>query len=786
MALVGTISGSNGTTTSAVSGSLIIANQPPGSFPSLPAGVNFYVSGACGADVDSASALFGGDVFMSGALGLQEYLQLRPIYNNRFPTATTASYMYASGSTNDIYFTQYSGSLRNDVRLRWLEGALATGLLNGGVVSTVNGTTTFSVTAGAGIIVTQNAEITSDPYPIIEYVKWPAFVSSSLTYSGSAQVTYVSVDSSGSLTQLNVPPTLAQYKDRIILGRVLHQTGSVTNGSVNTPAMAYAVTANTLDFIRPFGPLKVSGHVLAASGSTLGLTKTAGDSYAEGRNYAFDPSSPNIILAADDTDLVNCKIYYQYVSGSTTITNTGVGNAGFAVIDRAQYNNNGALAAVGNSEWTNQRVYWFPRAVNRALFVYYGSVKYGTLLDAIDGLLTENFVEGDNTKGSAIYVGSVSVKGNETSLTDTTNVRIVQAGLFRGTGGGGGGGGGSTPPAGLDTYVQFNDGSVFGGDSGLTYNKTTDSLTVAGDITGSNLRLTGDIAVVGGDITSTAATFNFVTGTTTTLNIGGSATTIAVGAANSSTTFAGNVTGSNARLSGDLAVNGGDITSTAGTLNIASTANVTNLYGSSLLLGSTGNVNLSGSATVVNAGSSGLSFQRDGSTYATLTGDATTVSIGATPSRTTANFFVGNVTTLNVGSAITTSSFNGDAVIGGKTTLSTVIEKISAVASSTGTVSFSMTNQGIFYVNNPAGDITANFTNVPTANNRIITPTVILSQSATPRMISAVQIDTVAQTIDWANGTTPAGTANKQDVFGFSLIRSGSAWKVLGQLSTYG
>ena len=242
----------------------------------------------------------------------------------------------------------------------------------------------------------------------------------------------------------------------------------------------------------------------------------------------------------------------------------------------------------------------------------------------------------------------------------------------------------------------------------------------------------------------------------------------------------GTISGSTVQITGsvlmgsDLAVNGGDITSTAGTFNIASVTNITNLYGSSVLLGATGNINLSGSATTINAGSSGLSFQRDGSTYSTLTGDATSISIGATPSRVTANFFVGNVTTLNVGSAITTSSFNGDAVIGGKTTLSTV------------TVSFDMTNQGIFYVNNPAGDITANFTNVPTTNNRVITPTVILSQSATPRMVSAVQIDTVAQTINWANGTTPSGTANKQDVFGFSLIRSGSAWKVLGQLSTYG
>jgi len=42
----------------------------------------------------------------------------------------------------------------------------------------------------------------------------------------------------------------------------------------------------------------------------------------------------------------------------------------------------------------------------------------------------------------------------------------------------GAGGGGATSPGGSTTQVQFNDGGVFGGDSGLTYNKTTNTLTV--------------------------------------------------------------------------------------------------------------------------------------------------------------------------------------------------------------------------------------------------------------------------------------------------------------------
>src|SRR5437762_557051 len=42
------------------------------------------------------------------------------------------------------------------------------------------------------------------------------------------------------------------------------------------------------------------------------------------------------------------------------------------------------------------------------------------------------------------------------------------------------GGGGGTP-GGSDTQVQFNDAGAFGGDAGLTYNKTTDVLTQTGN-----------------------------------------------------------------------------------------------------------------------------------------------------------------------------------------------------------------------------------------------------------------------------------------------------------------
>lgn len=78
-------------------------------------------------------------------------------------------------------------------------------------------------------------------------------------------------------------------------------------------------------------------------------------------------------------------------------------------------------------------------------------------------------------------------------------------------------GGGGTP-GGSDTEVQFNDGGSFGGDAGLTYNKTTDSLTI-----------TGDLAVNGGDITTSTTTASIFDATATTVNAFGAATTLNLG-----------------------------------------------------------------------------------------------------------------------------------------------------------------------------------------------------------------------------------------------------------------
>jgi hypothetical protein len=145
-----------------------------------------------------------------------------------------------------------------------------------------------------------------------------------------------------------------------------------------------------------------------------------------------------------------------------------------------------------------------PANTANALYAVDGSIYFnGVLIGVAGGSNVTVKDEGSTlvtTLSSLNFVGagvSATASGNDVTVTVTS------------------------VPGGSDTFVQFNDGgTTFGGDSGLTYNKTTDSLTV-----------TGDVAVNGGDLTSTATTFNLLNSTVTTLNIGGAATVINAGAA---------------------------------------------------------------------------------------------------------------------------------------------------------------------------------------------------------------------------------------------------------------
>ena len=161
-------------------------------------------------------------------------------------------------------------------------------------------------------------------------------------------------------------------------------------------------------------------------------------------------------------------------------------------------------------------------------------------------------------------------------------------------------------------------------------------------------------------------------------------------------------------------------------------------------------------------------------------------SINATSTTTSTNTTTGALIVSGGVGIAGTVNIGADLVISGLTTLTYTSEKLNTKTSATGTVTHDLSTGSIFYHSSISSNFTANITNVPTTNDRAIGVTLVLAQGVTAYMSTALQIAGSAQTINWVNNSIPAGTASKVDIVGFSLIRTGSAWTVLGQYSTYG
>ena len=421
-----------------------------------------------------------GSIIISGALGTNNptvriygdtqhdgYIRFDPV-NTNIDTSISASYIYVSGSTKDLYFSQNSAGYNNVTRLRWLEGNLYTGLLHGGLITTQS-STVYQISSGSGIIVNLNASIGVDPYPVVRFVTWPNLSASIAPLTASYQQAFVSIDSTGNIYQQGTPYAAGQFDTEINIGVVLFQNGSTINGVKTQPSLAYGFEQQQNIFNRAFGPLKLSGYTLAPSASSVGsLIVAGGTAYSPGSNYPVDPNNPSY---ATDNGTNISKIFRYRQSGSTWVYDTN-GGAGYTAIDPTQYSNNGVLTPVPTgifqNRWSIQRVFYFPNSVAKAIVVYYGNAVYASQTDATANIPYEPFVEAPNTAANAIYLGAI-VARYDADFTDNATFNIQPGGLFRQVGGSGGGGSIVT-----QTLAGLSDVLISGPTSGqaLVYDNT--------------------------------------------------------------------------------------------------------------------------------------------------------------------------------------------------------------------------------------------------------------------------------------------------------------------------
>lgn len=126
-----------------------------------------------------------------------------------------------------------------------------------------------------------------------------------------------------------------------------------------------------------------------------------------------------------------------------------------------------------------------------------------------------------------------------------------------------------------------------------------------------------------------------------------------------------------------------------------------------------------------------------------------------------------------------TSTLAGLSLLGNSEVISTEVIATASV------VVYDYSSSSLWYHATASTNFTANFINLPTTDNRVLSTTIIISQGATAYIPNIVQIAGVTQSIKWAGGTQ-SGTANSLDLISFNFIRTGNTWtNVIGQIAPF-
>jgi len=452
-----------------------------------------------------------------GGTGLVSYTQGDML----FASATATLNKLAIGNTNTVLTSAGTSP-------QWSESLILAGKItaNGGEIATTSTTTAnvFNTAAtavnigGAATAVTIGSNAASESLST-RVASYTAATSTTVTVNLVAVTNANNLATLNGVTEIKFSNTVGAKVGMTISGTASIPSNTTIVGLTGTSIYLSAATTN-----------------LIAAGTTLTFTET--------------PTSLGVQVG-DKVTIASSTV--ANLDGTWPVTNAGASATSFSVL---------TSVAVTAS------------AVARA----------GTIVRSSDTLIKTRSLTIGSDGEQVSAPTDATIKSGDAVGTDTTGANLfIRSGANTGNNTTGG-----------FVYIQ----TPTSGSSGAVQQAHATRVTVApnGTVTFANdVIATLDLAVNGGDLTTSATTFNLLNTTATTLNVGGAATTVSIGAATGTTT----INNANTAVTGDLAVNGGDLTTTATTFNLVNaTATTVNFGGAAtaLTIGAT-----SGTATIRNA-----------------------------------------------------------------------------------------------------------------------------------------------------------------------------------------
>ena len=285
-----------------------------------------------------------------------------------------------------------------------VRGGVSTGVYDGGVLSVGSPNTTFSITDGSGVIAGDST---------VTDVSWTGKTNIAVTNLATHLITFVSIDSSGTVVQRTTAWTGSQRRDEIVLGVVVHVNLTIVDTVNNEQIPSRNIGSQLADFMSLLGFINGSGNVVGVSGADMTVDKSAGVLIGHGINYHNDVDNPHgLTLAA----LTNATFQYRFQDGSN-------GTTGTVVLPNIK-DVAGVSTAVGTNKFTVQRFYSF---TSNNLKVQAGQDEYNSLALAEDSIPDEAFVTEPSIAANGLLRGFLIVQQGTTDLTDTSKAKFLRA-----------------------------------------------------------------------------------------------------------------------------------------------------------------------------------------------------------------------------------------------------------------------------------------------------------------------------------------------------------------------
>jgi hypothetical protein len=301
----------------------------------------------------------------------------------------------------------------------------STGLLTGGSVTQDADPAKYDVAAGTGVVVDNYTDPASPTYAA---VSWSALNAQTLPNIATQTVTYIGMDSGGSISEIDWSNRNTELRDKILLGSISHPDGSTIAGiSDEGLNLAFDTPLGLTDMSIAIGPINESGNVYSANGANLNINKSSGIVFAIAANIKNSNKNPNRLTVASETA---SNFFYTYQDGVGGFTVSALTTA---IVPGSYDDGDGTLGSVSNNNWSVHRIF----TTIALTVVQYGQATYSTQSGALDGIQTEDFSLNPDLDG-ALLRSYLIVKGNATDLSSSSEAQFVAAGKFGGAGANGG------------------------------------------------------------------------------------------------------------------------------------------------------------------------------------------------------------------------------------------------------------------------------------------------------------------------------------------------------------